>query len=121
MRRLLAVLLLAIVATSVHGAAATLGVSARPLGAGSSVVGRCHTGTAPVVAYTYTNNTVTGLTVSNLHADFNGGHLQAVVTDSAGADLRNGTSSVQVGGATVTFSSPVAAAAVAGYRISIVT
>jgi hypothetical protein len=121
MRRLLAVLLLAIVATAVHGAAATLGVSARPIGAGSAVVGRCHTGPAPTVTYSYgADNTVTGLAVSNLNAGCDGGHLQAVVTDAGGTALASGSASVAAGAASITFP-PAPAAQVAGYRISIVT
>lgn len=122
MRRLLAILLLAIVASAVHGAAATVGVSARPLGAGSAVVGRCHAGTAPTVTYSYSGNSVTGLTVAGLATACNGGSLRAVVVRADGSALgAGGASTVSNGTVSLLLSAAVPAVDVAGYRLSIVT
>jgi hypothetical protein len=108
MRRILALTIVAIVATAVFGAAATLGVSARPLGAGSDVVGDCHTGNPPAVVYTYTDNKVVSLTVSGLATTCNGGSLKATVTKADGTSPVQGTAAATVTNqsATVTFPSP---------------
>ncbi len=128
MRRILAFLVVAIVATSVWGAAATLGVSARPLGAGSDVVGDCHAGLAPTVAYTYgTTNNVLAVKATGLASTCVGGTAQATVADAAGAALASGTSTVTATSptsaeVTIQFAAPGAPAAdVKQYHLVIVT
>lgn len=108
MRRILAFTLLALAATAVFGAAATLGVSARQLGAGSAVVGDCHTGSPPTVTYGYADNKVVSLTVSGLSGSCDGGNLLATVTKGDGSSPVQGVAQVTVAGgsATVQFPSP---------------
>ncbi len=127
MRRILALLVIALVATSVWGAAATLGVSARSLGAGSAVVGDCHTGPAPTVAYTYgTTNDVLAVKATGLAPTCVGGTAQATVADASGAGLASGIATVTATSATsaevtVAFAAPGAPAAdVEQYHLVIV-
>lgn len=123
MHRILAVIVVAILATSVYGAAATLGVSARPLGAGSDVVADCHTGPAPTVTYHYTGNNVVSLTVTGLAATCNGGTLKATVTRANGTNPVSGTTGVTVASQSATVSLPapgVPGQDVGAYRLVIV-
>lgn len=112
--RLLALAAVALAATAVPGAAATLGVTGHQLGAGHAPVPSCDDDGQATVAYVYEGDPgspVTGLAVSGLDSACNGGLLRATVTRTDGSGAVHGTTAVTVasGGATVTLASAVEA------------
>jgi hypothetical protein len=119
--RLLAFAIVAVFATSVFGAAATLGLTSDRLAAGSAVVADCDTG-GITVDYTGDPGPVTGLVVSGLSSSCNGGRARATVTKADGSSpvSSSGTTIVSGGAVTITFPASVAAANVGRYLVVVV-
>jgi hypothetical protein len=119
--RLLAFAIVAVFATSVFGAAATLGLSSDRLGAGSTVVADCDTG-GITVNYTGDPGPVSGLVVSNLAAACNGGRARATVTKADGTSPVSSTAvaTVSSGAVTITFPTSVAPENVGRYHVVVV-
>lgn len=119
--RLLAFAIVAVLATSVFGAAATLGLTSDRLGAGSAVVADCDTGGISV-DYAGDPEPVFALVVSGLAATCNGGRAQATVTKADGSSPVSSTATAIVTGGSVTIPLPAAvpAADVERYHVVVV-
>lgn len=116
--RLLAFAIVAVLATAVFGAAATLGVDTDRLGAGSAPVLDCDIG-GITVDYSGDPGPVSGLVVSGLSSACNGRRARATVTKADGSSPVSSTAIAIVSGGTVTIPlpSPVAAADVQRYHV----
>ena len=118
-RRLIACTAVAVVATAGFGAAASLGVTADGVGAGSAdPTVDCSAGTT--VAYTYTGNDVSSVLVADLPSGCQGGRVWLALLDATGAKVSE-AAPVVASGATATLDvTDVPASQVKKYSIAVV-
>jgi hypothetical protein len=92
-------------AVAAFGAAAALNVNAGNLQAGMAYVGQCDSGGVDVAFTTAFQNGdiyVTGVTVSNIHANCNNRTLTVWLTDSSGNSIATGSTVITGAALTVT-------------------
>ena len=118
-RRLIACTAVAIVATAGFGAAASLGVTADGVGAGSAnPTVDCSVGTT--VTYTYTSNNVSSVQVTNLPSACQGGKIWLALLDATGAKVSEAAPVVASGATAALDVTDVAASSVKKYSIAVV-
>lgn len=127
-RTILGVVIAIAVFAGVYGLAASLNVSSSSLGAGSSAVAACQTGTL-AVSYTPAYNATipgyaaTSVTVGNIDTTTTacgGKAIRVTLTDASNASLGENTGTVPTSGTSMTFTlSGVSAASVAGVHVAI--
>jgi len=129
MRRTVLGLIIAIlVFAGVYGLAASLNVSSSTLGAGSSAVAACQTGTlsvsyTPAYSATVPGYAATSVSVGNIDTTTTacgGKAIRVTLTDASNASLGESTGTVPTSGSSMTFTlSGVSASSVAGVHVAI--